>query len=174
MIRFGLIYIPICWILAWLTFLAIKRFAAIETDFWEAAKVAPLVYRLCFTTAMLILIKPLLFIPALIIALDCKVFKSFKLLRRCKLSSAKELVILFFISMIVTFFWAFLPSTQDIPTISWYIPAISLSIVGNFISLIVGITAIRFVVSLNLVHDSRLAPHDFEDLRKYTNRDLKE
>ncbi|MHC4719515.1 MAG: hypothetical protein ACYSYT_03465, partial [Planctomycetota bacterium] len=49
MVKFGLIYIPVFFILVWLTFLVIKPFTTIETGFWATSKVAPFTYQLCFT-----------------------------------------------------------------------------------------------------------------------------
>lgn len=166
MVAFCLIYIPVFWILAWLTFLAIKQFISIETGFLETAKVAPLVYQLCFTTATLILIKPLLLIFPLIVVLDCRISKSFKLLKQCKLLHARELIILFLISMAVTFLWVFLPTPYDATTITQYILIVTRFTIQHFISLIIAVTAVRFVASLHLVYDNPRSSLDFEDLRK--------
>ena len=89
MVGFGLLWGLVYLILAWLIFLITKQLTSIDTGFFETAKVAPLVYQLCFIAAMLILIKPFLFIPALIIVLDCGVFVKFQVFQtiqtiRCK------------------------------------------------------------------------------------------
>ncbi len=94
MVGFGLIYVVPCVILAWLIFLIIKQFTFIDASFFQAAKVVPFIYQLCFIAPMLILIKVALFIPALILVLDCGVFESFKFLRKCKLLDSRELVAL--------------------------------------------------------------------------------
>ena len=176
MIGFGLIYIPVFGILVWLTFLTIKLFALIETGFWETAKVAPFVYQLCFTAAALILVKPLLLIFPLIIVLDCRISKSFKLLKQCKLLDARELIILFLISMAGTFLWIFLPSIKSATTISQYVFIIAQFIIQRFIGLMIAVMAVRFVASQNLVSDTYESSENlnFEDLRKYTNRNQKE
>lgn len=160
MVKFGLICIPVFFILAWLTFLVIKLFTTIETGFWETAKVAPLVYQLCFTTATLILIKPLLFIPALIIVLDCRVFESFKFFKQFKLSDAKELVTLFCVQAASTLLWIFLPKLGEAKTILQYTLGIIPSIIPHFIGLIVAVMAVRFVASLDLVYDEQINPSD--------------
>jgi hypothetical protein len=165
-VAFGLIYIPVFWILAWLTFLAIKQFISIETGFLETAKVAPLVYQLCFTTATLILIKPLLLIFPLIVVLDCRISKSFKLLKQCKLLNARELIMLFLISMAVIFLRVFLPSIKSATTISQYILIVAWSAIQHFIGLMIAVMAIRFVASLNLVYDSKPSSLDLEESRK--------
>ena len=166
MVAFGLIYIPVFWILARLTFLAIKQFISIETGFLETAKVAPLVYQLCFTAATLILIKPLLLIFPLIVVLDCRISKSFKLLKQCKLLHARELIILFLISMAVTFLWVFLPSIKSATTISQYVLIVAWSITRHFIGLMIAVIAVRFVASQNLVYDDRSRSLDSQDLLK--------
>jgi len=160
MVGFGLIYIPVFWVLAWLTFLAIKQFTSIETGFLETAKVAPLVYQLCFTTATLILIKPLLLIFPLIVVLDCRISRSFKLLKQCKLSDARELVILFLISMAITFLWVFLPSIKSVATIPQYVLIVAWSVIQHFIGLMIAVMAVRFVASLHLVYDEQISPSD--------------
>ena len=160
MVKFGLIYIPIFFILAWLTFLAIKQFTSIETGFLETAKGAPLVYQLCFTTATLILIKPLLLIFPLIVVLDCRISKSFKLLKQCKLLDAGELVILFFISMGVSFLWAFMPNIKSAITLLEFLLMINLSILQQFVGLMTAVMAVRFVASLDLVYDEEIRTSD--------------
>lgn len=166
MVGFGLIYIPVFWILAWLTFLAIKQFTSIETGFSETAKVAPLVYQLCFTAATLILIKPLLLIFPLIIVLDCRVFESFKFFKQFKLSNAKELVTLFCVQTASTLLWVFLPKLGEAETILQYTLGIIPSIIPYFIGLMVAVTAVRFVASQNLVYDDRSRSLDSQDLLK--------
>ncbi len=166
MVGFGLIYLPVWGILAWLTFSAIKPFASIETGFQETAKASPFIYQLCFTTATLITIKPLLFIFPSIIVLDCRISQSFKLLKQYKLLDAKELVILFLISIVVTFLWAFLPSIESATTISQYVLIVALSIIQQFISLILAVMAVRFVASRNLVYDDGSKSVDSKTLLK--------
>jgi len=160
LIKFGLLYIPVYWILAWLIFLLIRWFTSIDTGFSEAVKVAPLVYQLCFVLAALILIKPLLLIFPLIVVLDCRISKSFKLLKQCKLLHARELIILFLISMAGTFLWVFLPSIKSATTISQYILIVAWSAIQHFISLMVAVMAVRFVASQNLVYDEQISPSD--------------
>ncbi|MBW8038395.1 MAG: hypothetical protein FVQ85_00150 [Planctomycetes bacterium] len=166
MVGFGLIYIVPYFILAWLIFLIIKYFTFIDTGFLETAKVAPWLYQLCSIAPMLILIKVVLFIPALIIVLDCGVFKSFKFLRKCKLLDSRELVALFCLRMVLPFLWIFLQIPYNPATSSQYILRIVSSIIGQFIGLIISVMAVRFVASLHLVYDNQPSSLDFEDSRK--------
>ena len=166
MVGFGLIYIVPYFILAWLIFLIIKYFTFIDTGFLETAKVTPWLYQLCFIAPTLILIKLVLFIPALIIVLDCGVFESFKFLKRCKLLDARELVALFCLRMVLPFLWIFLQIPYNPATSSQYILRIVSSIIGQFIGLIISVMVVRFVASLHLVYDNQPSSLDFEDSRK--------
>ena len=162
MVILYLIYILVIGILVWLTFLGIKLFISIETGFWQTYKNAPIVYHLCFTMPAIILIKPLLLAPPLIIVLNCQVSQSFKLLKQCKLRDAKELVILYLISIAV----AFLPSIESTTTTSQYVLIVALSIIQQFIGLMIAVMAVRFVASLNLVYDDGSKSVDSKTLLK--------
>jgi uncharacterized protein (DUF486 family) len=109
--------------------------------------------------------KPILLIFPLIIVLDCSIFKSFKMLGRCRLRDARELVILFLISLGLAFLWRFLPSAFVRPgmTISNYFLIASQTIVGQFIDLMIAVMAIRFVASQNLIYDNGSKPLDSQD-----------
>ena len=99
MVGFGFIYAGLYFVLSMLIFSITKYFTSTNTGFIESAKSAPLLHQLCSTATMLILIKILLFVPALIIVLDCRVANSFKLLSKFKLFQSKELVALFCFSI---------------------------------------------------------------------------
>ncbi|MGD0078610.1 MAG: hypothetical protein ABSB91_08315 [Sedimentisphaerales bacterium] len=166
MLGFGLIYLPVYFILSGMSFLVIKRFTSIETSFWETSITASLVRQLCFTISEIILIKPLLFIFPLIVVLDCRILKSFKLLKHCKLSNAKELVALFIISMLLTFLWAFLPSVASATSLTQFAFLIAQTVTQSFIGLIIAVMAVRFVASLNLVYDDIQTGLDSQNLLK--------
>jgi len=151
-VGFGLIYVPIFFILAWLTFIVIKRLTTLETGFWETPEVSPFAYQLCFVTPTLILIKPSLLTLPLIVVLDCRLFESFKLLKQCKLLYARELVILYFVFMGVSFLWVFTPNIKSAATLSEFLLIVSRSILQQFISLMMAVMAVRFVTSLDLVY----------------------
>jgi hypothetical protein len=163
---FGLIYLPVLFILVWLNFLVIKLFLSIETGFIETTKANPFIFQLCFTIAYLILIKPLLLIGSLIIVLDCRISDSFKLLKQYKLLNAKELVLLFFISLALKLVSAFLPSLKSATTLSQYSFIITRYIVQHFIGLMIAVMAVRFVASRNLVYDDSLKSFDSKALLK--------
>ncbi len=162
LIGLGLIYTLALACLQILVILAIKHAAP---DIMDTRWVASLVYRLPSTSVSLILMKLLLLIFPLIIVLDCDIFTSFKMLGQCRLRDARELVILFLISLGLPFLWELLPSQHGM-TISHYFLTISQIITGQFIDLMIVVMAVRFVASRNLVYDSSPIPVDSQTLLK--------
>ena len=124
----------------------------------------------------LVLIKLILLIPALIIVLDCRVFDSFKFLRRYKLSNAKELVFLYCGNIVIgllgsilsRYCWGTSCGTTccSITTTSQYIFTTVFSVMGYFISLMTAVMAVRFVAFTDLTHDSNLSSTDSGDMQK--------
>jgi len=153
MVKMGLIWLPIYCLLIWLTFLIVKKFTFIDTNFFKTAQSSPFLYQLCFTVPGFILIKPLLLMPALIIVLDCQVFQSFKFLKKIRLFDAKELLALFMITTISTFSWVILPKLNESISTWQFALIIFFSALTHFLGLMVSVTAIRFVSSLNLEYD---------------------
>jgi hypothetical protein len=142
-----------------LVLLAIKHAAP---DFMDTRWGAFLVYRLPSTSVSLILMKPILLIFPLIIVLDCSVLKSFKMLGRCRLRDARELVILFLISLGLPFLWISLPSPSTQPISCYFLMAVY-TIAGQFIDLMMAVMAIRFVAAQNLIYDNGSKPLDSQD-----------
>jgi hypothetical protein len=171
MVGFGLIYVVPYFILAWLIFLIIKYFTSIDIGFFETVKVIPWLYQLCFVAPMLILIKVVLLIPALILVLDCGVFESFKFLRKCKLSDSKELVALFCLKIVLPFLWLFLRIPYNPETTSQYILRSIPTVIGFVLLLIIAVTAVRFVGSLDLMYDGSTNDSKSEDLLQPSIKD---
>lgn len=123
---------------------------------------------LYFIFVNLVLIKLILLIPALIIVLDCTVFNSFSFIRRYKLLNAKELVILYcaniaiglFVSILSQYCWGTCCGTTCFsPTETpQYILRVISSTVTSFVSLMIAVTAVRFVASVDLVYDDHSGP----------------
>jgi hypothetical protein len=170
-VGFGLIYVPIFFILAWLTSIVIKRLTTLETSFWGTFEVAPLAYQLCFATATLILIKPLLLTFPMIVVLDCRLFEAFKLLKQCKLRYARELVILYFISIGVSFLWLFMTNIKSATTFSEFLLIVGRSILQLFIGLMMAVMGVRFVASLDLVYYGSAKDLNSEDLLRSPTED---
>ncbi len=171
MVGFGFIYVALYFILTWIIFLIIKYFTSTNTGFIESAKSAPWLYRLCSTAATLIMIKVSLFIPALILVLDCRAFRGFKLLSKFKLLEPKELVVLFCLGAVIPLLWLLLKIPDNPETISQYIITIVTIVIGQVFWLIVAVTAVRFVSSLDLEYDGRITELNSEDLPKNPTED---
>jgi hypothetical protein len=161
----GIIYSLALMCLQILVFWTIKHVAFIDKGFMDTAWGQPLVFLLYSTAFNLILMKLILLIFPLIIVLDCGIFESFKMLSRCRLRNARELVILFLISLGLPFLWTFLPSAsvRSGTTISSYFLITTQTIVGQFIDLMMAVMAIRFVASQNLIYDNGSKPLDSQD-----------
>lgn len=171
MAGFGFIFTGLYFILIRIIFFIIKYFTSTNTGFIESAKSAPWLYQLCSTATMLIMIKVSLFIPALIIVLDCRVVNSFKLLSKFKLFQAKELVALFCLSTVIHLLWLLLKIPENPETISQYIITIGTIVTGQVLGLIVTVTAVRFVSSLDLEYDGPVTDSNSEDSFEYPRED---
>jgi len=171
MVGFGFIFAGLYFILTMLIFSITKYFTSIEAGFIESATSAPWLYQLCSTATMLIMMKVSLFIPALILVLDCRVVNSFKLLSKFKLFKSKELVVLFCLSAVIHLLWLLLKIPENPETISQYIIKIGTIVTGQVLGLIVTVTAVRFVGSLNLVYDSGMKDLGPEDVLETPRED---
>ena len=150
----GYLHFPVFW--------AIKHVPFVDTGFADTCWGARLIFLLYSTSFDLILIKPILLIFPLIIVLDCNIFKSFKMLGKCRLRNAKELVILYLASLVLMSLWTFLLH-QSSTTISYYLLTVLQIIIYRFIALMIAVMAIRFVASQNLIYDNGSKPLDSQD-----------
>jgi hypothetical protein len=98
---------------------------------------------------MLILIKPTILVPALIIALDCGIFKSLGYIREVKLTAAKELIILFCLQALIL---VILPFNSMEAGTWYYILGLVPKTVTHFIRFIIFIIAVRHVSNYNLAN----------------------
>lgn len=111
----------------------------------------------------LVLIKLIVLIPALIIILDCRVFDSFRFIKRYKLSNAKELIFLYCGNIAIgllgailsRYFWGTSCGTTccSVVTTPQYILTTVFSIITYFINLMTAVMAVRFVASHDLDDD---------------------
>lgn len=145
--------------LAYLHILVLSAIKYAAPDLMDTRWGTSLIYQLSSTSVSLILMKPVLLIFPLIIVLDCSILQSFKILGRCRLRDARELVILFLISLGLPFLWELLPP-QHGATISYYFLTVLHIIVWRFIALMMAVMAIRFVASRNLIYDNGSKPLD--------------
>jgi hypothetical protein len=112
-----------------------------------------------------------LFIPALIITLDCRISESFKYLKKCKLSESKELVALYILSLALPFVWLLLKISYFPETTLQHTLRVGISIIHQVLSLIIAVMAVRFVGSLDLVYDSGIKYTNSEDLIEIPEED---
>ncbi len=171
MVGFGFIFASLYFIVMGLIFSIAKYFTSTNTGFIESATSTPWLYQLCSTATMLIMMKVSLFIPALILVLDCRVVNSFKLLSKFELFKSKELVALFCLSTVIHLLWLLLKIPENPETISQYIIKIGTIVTGQVLGLTVTVTAVRFVSSLDLGYDGRITDSNSEDLFEYPTED---
>ena len=164
----GLVYFIVLVLITQAIFFIIKIAPPINGSLKEAA---PVVRLLCLSLTKLILIKLYLFIPALIIVLDCEANESFKFFRQCKLSEAKELLAVYCAKIAISFVWLFLPTSGELPIAPHIILSLSYYFTWNLLTLIIFLMAIRFVSSLNIVYDSTLKDSNSENLLKHKMED---
>ena len=116
--------------------------------------ISPLVKQIRFPFIQLILAKPILLIPAIIIVADCSLSKSFGIMWKVKLLKAKPLLIFFLIEgivipyLLVLFFPGFLRAHLSI---TWGDAIYTLySVISHIMALMVYVMAVRFVSSLGI------------------------
>ena len=164
MIVLGLLYgIPIFTLTLLGTRLVAKRITPGETDILHNISLLVLVINI-------ILIKFILLLPALVIVLDCRVFESFKFLKKCRLRDARELIVLFCFKMAFPYLWMFSLKLYGTTT-PQFIFRIVTSIITCFIGLIIAAMAVRFVGSLNLGYDGNTKDLNSEDLLRPPTED---
>ena len=105
----------------------------------------PALYRMQFWVFSVILIKPMILIPAIIITLDCTLATSFGLLKRYKLFEAKELIFMYLLMLAVSSLWIFSTSIPASLQSMKPVFGVFLTIIKSFIYVAIFITAIRFV-----------------------------
>ena len=137
-------------IIASLLFHIVKPFTSLTTGFFQTYPVSPVMFIFFSQASLLILIKPVLFIFPLIFVQDCKFSKSLKLLKYCKLSSSKELIILYFLLIASNLLWVLCPTTVHSLTMFQYVLVIVISSTKYFLGYLIMTTAVRHVGSLNL------------------------
>ena len=109
---------------------------------------------------MLILMKPVLLMPVLIVVLDCRILQSWALLKRLRLLDAKVLIVLFCIQIAIGLIWPLHPILQTKAAVSDYVPRILAAIALHFIGLVAAVTAVRFVASHDLPYDCKVGLPD--------------
>jgi len=156
--------IPLLTLMLLSTHLVARRVESGETD---TVQNIFLIHQLLVSVIRIILMKFIIFIPALVIVLDCGAFESFKFIKKCRLSDAKELIALFCFQIALGFVWTFLRTLYGAATIPPFTFRIGSSITACFIGLIIAVMAVRFVASLDLAYDGQTQALDSQGLLKF-------
>lgn len=130
---------------------------------WASPGGISFLHRLLPIAFNIILIKFILLIPALVIVLDCRTFASFKFLKQYRLSNAKELVGLFLFKIALGLLWIFLAKLANAATTSHYIFMIAYLTISQFVTLMITVTAVRFVAS-GVAYDNSPSTSDLQNL----------
>jgi hypothetical protein len=146
-----------------LQFLVLWVVRHVAPGFMEARLGLSLINLLPSTFLSLILMKIILLIFPIIIVLDCSIFESFKMLGQCRLKDARELVIVFLISLGLPFLWELLPYHQGVTILHYFIMILRV-IVSQFIDLMIAVMAIRYVAMQDFRYDEGIKPLDSQDL----------
>ncbi|MBW8000554.1 MAG: hypothetical protein FVQ80_00845 [Planctomycetes bacterium] len=104
--------------------------------------------------ASFVFMKFIVLVMPIIIVADCSVLNAFKALKRYKLLEQKQLVYLYCVQVAASYILIFLPVQSDTETFFSQVLGILHQAIIYLISLVVSVTAIRFVASVNLVYDS--------------------
>lgn len=111
-------------------------------------RISLLLMRADFRTVVLcnvILMKPLLLVPALIIVRDCRAFEGIKLIWSYKLLRAKELLLFFAIQQAFMLVPIFMPPPKEVGSVFYRSMGAGRNIIGNLLVIVVALSAVRFV-----------------------------
>lgn len=100
---------------------------------------------LCSIAFAVVLAKPLLLVPALIIVRDCRAFEGIKLIWSYKLLRAKELLLFFAIQQAFAFVSIFMPHPKEAGDISYHLTHAGNNIIRSLLVIVVALSAVRFV-----------------------------
>jgi len=134
-----------------------------DTTFLQRIGKCPFLYAFQASAASMILIKLMLFIPALIFVLDCRLGESFGLLKHCRLSKVIEPAFLYCLSISLGMFsWAITVNLRDNSPFLYYFSMTFRSVISSFLGLAIGIMTVRYAASLKLVYVEVRKPDDSE------------
>ncbi len=104
---------------------------------------------------MLILIKPVLLMPAVLIVLDCRMHEPWKMLNHLRLLDAKGVIFLFCLQIAIALVWPFSRLADAHITTSDYALTIAAAAAVYFVGFVAAVAAVRFVASRDLVYNSQ-------------------
>lgn len=149
MLAFGILFAIVHLFLQWLISLVLSPLLYPDTTFLQRMSQYPLLHVIQASAVNLIMIKLILFIPALIIVKDCGFIDSFSMLKRCKLKRAIEPATLYFFSILLgVLLWAASSAIKEDSIFLYNCSIIFRSAVTQFLNLIVGATTVRYVATI--------------------------
>ncbi|MGD9110535.1 MAG: hypothetical protein PVG93_06300 [Phycisphaerales bacterium] len=173
MLAFGFLWTVTYFFLIWLIFRATASFIPTGTTVFHTAQMHPFYFALFFSIISLLLIKPVLFIPAIIIALDCKFGESFGFLKRCKLSKAIEPTLAYCIIIpLNAILGALGPGLKEVTSVIDYGYVATRTGLTCFLSLTLAVLAVRFVNSLDIIYNIPTEQPTFDQLNNHFQRHL--
>jgi hypothetical protein len=107
------------------------------------------IFPLAVFLVALILIKPIVFIPAFIISRNAGLWESFKSLQEFNLKLAKPVIVLFVVQIMLASLLAVLPVSREADITVYYSVTVAFTVIGQLFRLMVSVGAIRFVSSLD-------------------------
>jgi len=142
------------------TFLSLEMFVFANPDFVNRSI---WIHELSMVLPMIVLLKPVLLIPALIIVLDCGLIQSLNLLKICVISRENELLGLYILQILLPLIWLFFNVPFEPKTIPEYVLLIASSGFGYLVSLMIAVIAVRYVATVDLVYDGETDSHIKKD-----------
>jgi len=107
--------------------------------------VVPWVSVFCSISLAVVLMKPLLLVPALIIVHDRRAFEAIKLIGQYRLFLAKELILLFAIQQAFRFVAIFMHSFAEKGGVFYYLMRAGNNIIPSVLVIVVTLSAVRFI-----------------------------
>jgi hypothetical protein len=150
MIIFSLFLAPFFLVLISIFFILINSFSAADYTFLNFAEKSPWLFRLCMTAPFIVLIKPVLLMPALIITGHVKVIQCFRSLKNFRLAKATTLLFLFFSSIAFGLLTEFYPNQMAAIVLS----AMVHTFIAGVLSIMINLSAIKFVASVKFGYDN--------------------
>ncbi|MCK5272469.1 MAG: hypothetical protein KAJ52_07820 [Sedimentisphaerales bacterium] len=141
-------------VITWGIFQIVRLFVFQNNTFLGGDSPAPEWVRFaCFFIGGVVLVKPFLLVPALIIARDCRMFTAFKYFKQIKICRAKSVLPLFFIFQALPFLLLTLPAFS---LAVQYILVGLFSGAGTLLAVALSLSVIRYVSLLSLKGDYEL------------------
>jgi len=150
------------------SFMALGIFNTVFLGGGEPADIPEWAVRLCSLAAVVILAKPILIVPAIIIVRNCRPFAALSALKEYKLLAGNGLRLLgLFLGCFVTLFLvSFVLGRVDGNSPYRYVAGAIDAIIASTAMLVIGLSAVQFVAGRNLATESTETAETAEEERK--------